>query len=115
MAQQSGSSSGGAGDKEPGAGIRGTRTTGVFRVVNFELFARPVSIGRQDDVALHAGYNNYHEFEHSPPVQRKGMMVFGAVCMAGCLGYLFLLNMSAEGGRAQTRHSTNSGRTRWDG
>ena len=30
-------------DQDPGKGIRGTRTTGVFRVVNFELFARPVS------------------------------------------------------------------------
>ena len=28
---------------EPGSGIRGTRTTGVFRAVNFELFAAPVS------------------------------------------------------------------------
>lgn len=28
---------------EPGDGIRGVRTTGVFRAVNFELFAKPVS------------------------------------------------------------------------
>ena len=28
---------------EPGSGIRSTRTTGVFRAVNFELFAAPVS------------------------------------------------------------------------
>lgn len=27
---------------EPGDGIRGSRTTGVFRAVNFELFAKPV-------------------------------------------------------------------------
>ena len=29
-------------DPEPGSGIRSTRTTGVFRAVNFELFAKPV-------------------------------------------------------------------------
>ncbi len=28
---------------EPGDGIRGVKTTGVFRAVNFELFAKPVS------------------------------------------------------------------------
>lgn len=28
---------------EPGAGIRALKTTGVFRAVNFELYARPVS------------------------------------------------------------------------
>ena len=27
---------------EPGSGIRSTRTTSVFRAVNFELFAKPV-------------------------------------------------------------------------
>ena len=29
---------------EPGDGLREVRTTGVFRAVNFELFARPVSL-----------------------------------------------------------------------
>ena len=28
----------------PGDGLRSLRSTGVFRVVNFELYARPVSI-----------------------------------------------------------------------
>lgn len=28
---------------EPGDGIRSSKTTGVFRAVNFELFAKPVS------------------------------------------------------------------------
>ena len=30
-------------ETERGRGLAGARTTGVFRVVNFELFARPVS------------------------------------------------------------------------
>ena len=32
------------GESGPGRGIAGARTTGVFRAINFELFARPVSI-----------------------------------------------------------------------
>lgn len=36
-------SSGGPRGTDAGSGLRSTRTTGVFRVVNFELFARPVS------------------------------------------------------------------------
>jgi hypothetical protein len=28
----------------PGDGLRSLRSTGIFRVVNFELYARPVSI-----------------------------------------------------------------------
>ena len=29
---------------EPGEGIRSYKTTGVFRAVNFELYAKPVSV-----------------------------------------------------------------------
>ena len=32
---------------EAGSGIRSTRFTSVFRAVNFELFAKPVSVQRQ--------------------------------------------------------------------
>jgi len=31
-------------DPAPGDGLRSLRSTGVFRVVNFELYAKPVSI-----------------------------------------------------------------------
>ena len=31
-------------DPEPGSGIRNTRTTHAFRAINFELFAKPVSL-----------------------------------------------------------------------
>lgn len=29
-------------DAEPGSGIRNSRTTHAFKVINFELFAKPV-------------------------------------------------------------------------
>lgn len=34
---------------QPGEGIRSMKTTGVFRVVNYELYAKPVS----DDYEMH--------------------------------------------------------------
>lgn len=41
---------------QPGSGIRSTRTTSVFRAVNFELFATPVSFNRpiksQDQITM---------------------------------------------------------------
>lgn len=80
------SSQSGGSDGEPGRGIRGTRTTGAFRAINFELFARP----------------------------RKSVMVFGAVCMTFCVGYLLFLNMNSEGNQLRHRRDTDTSRTRWD-
>jgi hypothetical protein len=34
----------------PGDGLRSLRTTGVFRVVNFELYAKPVSITSKPNI-----------------------------------------------------------------
>ena len=39
-------------------------------------------------------------------------MVFGAVCMTFCVGYLLFLNMNSEGN--QLRHRRDTSRTRWD-
>jgi len=44
----------------PGEGIRSLETTGVFRAVNFELYAKP----------------------------NKWMMGFGIIAFTGCIGYL---------------------------
>lgn len=48
--------------KQPGVGdgIRAVRTTGVFRTLNFELYAKP----------------------------NKYVMIFGVLAISGCFGYL---------------------------
>ena len=90
----------------PARGLAGARTTGVFRAVNFELFARPVSL-----------LDSEREREREsfvPPAQRKSVMALGALCMAGCVTYLLFLNLNAEGSRARHARSAGSNRTRWD-
>lgn len=67
-------------------GIRGSRTTAAFRVINFELFAKP----------------------------NKKVMLIGGACFAGCLTFLIFLNLSHD--RAKPNRSTqqNSIITRWE-
>lgn len=57
-----------AAEPKPGAGdgIRTVRTTGVFRTLNFELYAKP----------------------------NKYVMVFGLLAISGCFGYLTWLRAS---------------------
>lgn len=39
-------------DPEPGGGIRNTKTTHAFRVINFELFAKPVSFITNSEIVF---------------------------------------------------------------
>ncbi|KAL5471438.1 hypothetical protein EMCRGX_G029557 [Ephydatia muelleri] len=50
-------------------GLGNAKFTNAFRVINFELFAKP----------------------------NKGIMLFGAICITGCFGFFLYLNMTHEG------------------
>ncbi len=90
---------------QPGSGIRSTRTTSVFRAVNFELFATPVS-------KMKLLLDLYHIIIH---LQRRSVMILGAVCMTFCAGYLLLLNSSTDPVIDQkTSAGGSSRRTRWE-
>lgn len=95
--------------REPGSGLRGSRTTGVFRAVNFELFAKPVSVPLErhtrDSVF---SFLNFLE-------QSKSVMAIGVVCISLSAGYLYYLNI--QRGSFSQNDSTKYGRqtrTKWD-
>ena len=105
-------------DSELGRGLRGSRTTGVFRAVNFELFAKPVSALETTCYVVC--------FPPPPPSifflslsfheQNKSVMVAGAVCISLCAGYIYYLNVK-HGFRSQkdsTKHGKQSRRTKWE-
>ncbi|XP_002734389.1 small integral membrane protein 8-like [Saccoglossus kowalevskii] len=52
----------------PGDGIRGVRTTSLFKAVNFELFVKP----------------------------NKVVMIFGVVAITCCVSYIAYMNATAE-------------------
>ncbi|GLV48629.1 uncharacterized protein CBL_06038 [Carabus blaptoides fortunei] len=52
----------------PGEGIRSLKTTGVFRAVNFELYARPNAV----------------------------IMGLGLIAITGCAGYIAYMRMKYE-------------------
>lgn len=54
-------------ESTPGEGIRSLKTSGVFRAVNFELYAKP----------------------------NKYMIIFGSVAFASCVGYLMYMRQIA--------------------
>lgn len=53
---------------QPGDGLRKLRTTRVFRVVNYELYARP----------------------------NKGIMIAGALTFLSCIGYITYMRQNLE-------------------
>ena len=90
-------------------GINTLRHTSVFRIVNFELFARPVSSPNGSHVSI--------DFCH---VQSKFVMTFGVLCMSAAVGFLVYINLNKEEPKpAYKRVLTEDGyttkkRTRWE-
>ena len=71
----------------PGDGIRSMRTTGLFRAVNYELYAKPVSdrifVSEFTDYILH-------------PFQNAVIMGIGLVCLLGAAGYIAYMRAKYE-------------------
>ncbi|XP_055702582.1 small integral membrane protein 8 [Phlebotomus papatasi] len=59
----------GPAEPAPGDGLRSLRTTGVFRAVNFELYAKPNAV----------------------------IMAIGVVCILGATGYIAYMRSKYEG------------------
>lgn len=77
---------------QPGEGIRSMRSTGLFRAVNFELYAKPVSI-LQHIICLQSMQTNSKIFNH---LQNLVIMVIGGVCFGTALGYITYMRSKYE-------------------
>ena len=89
-------------------GLNTVRHTSIFRLVNFELFARPVR------------FNLCYISIYTNVFQNKFVMTIGAVCMTGIIGYLIFLNLTSEEPRSSYKKVltedgyTTKKRTRWE-
>lgn len=75
----------------PGDGIRSMRSTSVFRALNFELYAKPVSCHRASEVPLS---NCYSTDSRNP--QNMIIMALGLTCFGGTLGYIAYMRAQYE-------------------
>ncbi|KAH8293605.1 hypothetical protein KR054_002073 [Drosophila jambulina] len=74
-------------DQKPGDGIRSMRTTGVFRLINFELYAKPVRVNQS--FAILEIYILY-------PGQNAIIMGLGLTAIAGVFGYIAYMRYKYE-------------------
>lgn len=76
----------------PGEGIRSMRSTTLFRAVNFELYAKPVS--------LYFAQNPHDitekSVDHFPLLQNMVIMGIGAVCFGTALAYITYMRSKYE-------------------
>lgn len=73
-------------EQEIGEGIRKLKTSNVFRVVNFELYAKPVRCNHFDISSLF--------FTASFSFQNKYMMAFGVCSFTFCIGYMIYMKQT---------------------
>lgn len=74
---------------QPGEGIRSMRSTGVFRAINFELYAKPVRF----IIAHHLYFLDMNSLKF---FQNLVIMVIGAVCFTSALGYITYMRAKYE-------------------
>ncbi|KAI2652432.1 Small integral membrane protein 8 [Labeo rohita] len=85
-AQQPASSSADSGYRNPG--LRGVRTTSLFRAVNPELFIKPANAASRHSV--------YQRHERRVFKENKPVMVVGLLSLTLCVGYLGYLHAIKE-------------------
>lgn len=82
-------------------GLRDVRTTGVFRAINFELFAKPV-------IPFLLSTWKILEFMSTTVIilifswQNKYVMAFGLLAITGCVAYIAYMNAETQNRKEAT-------------